>query len=107
VDPPLSSFRVFGVFRGSILKLLVADHRRDSLPPNTRNTRKKRVDPPLSSFRVFSVFRGSILSCWSSTTEEILYHRILGTHGKREWILRGLPSVCSVCSVVALVLEAI
>jgi len=65
------------------------------------------VDPPLSSFRVFGVFRGSILSCWWLATEEIFYHRILGTHGKRKWILRCLPSVCSVCSVVALVLEAI
>ena len=39
-------------------KLLVVGHRRDFLPQNTRNTRKKRVDPPRSSFRVFSVFRG-------------------------------------------------
>ena len=38
-----SSFRVFGVFRGCILNLLVADHRREFLPPNTRNTRKKHL----------------------------------------------------------------
>ena len=60
--PLRSSFLVFGVFRGSILKLLVIDHRRDSLPRNTRNTRKKewilRGLPLRSSFRVFGVFRG-------------------------------------------------
>ena len=56
--PSFRVFRVFGVFRGCILKRLVVDHRRDFLPPNTRNTRKKIAGPPWSSFRVFSVFRG-------------------------------------------------
>ena len=65
-------------------------------PRNTRNTRKKSVDPLRSSFRVFGVFRGSILSCWSSTTKEIFYHGILGTHGKREQALRSTgAAVCT------------
>ena len=53
-----------------------------------------KTDPQIlltrqSSFRVFGVFRGSILSCWSLTTEENFYHRILGTHGKNTcWLPR-------------------